>query len=119
MTKNYPEITKDISAHLKQLKAHVPEVLQGTHALSQASFKDGTLPKKTKELIALAIGVAARCDGCIGFHTKTLVELGTTPQELAEMLGVAIFMGGGPSLMTAAEVWKAYTQFKANPLTGD
>ena len=71
----------------------------------------GELDAKTKELIALAIGVAARCDGCIGFHTQALIKLGVTKLQLAEMLGVAVMMGGGPSLMYAAEAMRAYEEF--------
>lgn len=59
----------------------------------------------------MAIGVAARCDGCIGFHTKTLVKLGATKQELEEMLAVAVYMGGGPFLMYAANVIAAFNEF--------
>ena len=67
--------------------------------------------KKTKELIALALGVAAHCDGCLGFHTRTLVKLGATREEIAETLGMAIYMGGGPSLMYAADAMRAFDQF--------
>ena len=59
--------------------------------------------KKTKELIALALGVAAHCDGCIGFHTEALIRLGASRQEVEETLGMAVYMGGGPSLMYAAD----------------
>ena len=68
------------------------------------------LIKKTKELIALALGVAARCDGCLGFHTQTLVKLRATKQEVIETLGMAVYMGGGPSLMYAADAISAFEQ---------
>jgi len=61
----------------------------------------------------MAIGVAARCDGCLGFHAKALVRLGATPEEFQEMLGVAIYMGGGPSLMYAAHALEAFEEFSA------
>ncbi len=64
--------------------------------------------RKNKELIALAIGVTQRCSGCIGFHTKALQKLGATRQELEEMLGIAVYMGGGPALMYAAETLDAW-----------
>ena len=72
----------------------------------------GALDARTKELIALAIGVAQRCDGCIGFHTKALVQMGCSEAELQEMLGVAVYMGGGPSLMFAANALAAFQQFE-------
>lgn len=68
--------------------------------------------KKTKELIALALAVGSRCDACIGFHTKALVKLGATEQEIAETLGMCIYMGGGPSMMYAAEAVASFNEFK-------
>ncbi|WP_315739298.1 MULTISPECIES: carboxymuconolactone decarboxylase family protein [unclassified Bradyrhizobium] len=112
MDKNYPELCKDISGNLRTLRKDIPEVMQGFSALAQAASRDGALDKKTKELIALAIGVAVRCDGCIGFHADALVRLGATRQEVEETLGMAIYMGGGPSLMYAADAIAAFEQFQ-------
>jgi AhpD family alkylhydroperoxidase len=111
MDKNYREITHSISNNLKTLRKDLPEVMQAFSALAGAATKDGALDKKTKELIALALGVAARCDGCIGFHSKALVELGASKAELEEALGMAVYMGGGPSLMVAADAIAAFDQF--------
>jgi AhpD family alkylhydroperoxidase len=58
----------------------------------------GALDSKTKVLIAQAIGVTTRCDGCIGFHTEALVRLGATRQEVEEVLGMAVYMVGGPCM---------------------
>ena len=85
-------------------------MMKGFSDLAAAATKDGVLDKKTKELIALALGVAARCDGCLGFHTQALVKLGATRQEVVETLGMATYMGGGPSLMYAADALSAYEQ---------
>ena len=112
MEKNYLELTKRISADLKKLRKDIPDTMQAFSTLAQAATRDGALDKKTKELIALAIGVAARCDGCIGFHTEALVRLGATRQEVEETLGMAVYMGGGPSLMYAADAISAYEQFE-------
>ncbi len=111
--KNYREITQSISGNLKGFRKNQPEVMQAFSALAQAATRDNALDKKTKELIALAIGVAVRCDGCIGFHVEALVKLGVTRPELEEVLGMAIYMGGGPSLMYAADAIAAYEQFSA------
>ena len=111
MTKQYKDITKDISTSLGKLRKDIPDVMSAFGALSQAATKDGTLDKKTKELIALALGVAQHCDGCIGFHTQALVKLGATREEVTETLGMAIYMGGGPSLMYAAEALQAFEEF--------
>jgi len=115
MDKNYVDITRNISANLKKLRADIPDTMKGFAALAQAATRDGALDKKTKELIALALGVAAHCDGCIGFHTEALVKLGATRQEVEEALGMAVYMGGGPSLMYAADAIVAYEQFQEQP----
>jgi AhpD family alkylhydroperoxidase len=86
--------------------------MQGFTALAQAATKPAALDKKTKEFIALAIGIATRCDGCIGFHSEALVRLGATRQEVEEVLAMAIYMGGGPSLMYAADAVAAFEQFQ-------
>ena len=65
-----------------------------------------------KELIALAIAVADRCDGCIASHARGAVRTGATPEEVAETLGVTIMMGGGPSTVYAPRAWAAYLEFK-------
>lgn len=113
MSKNYPEITKRISENMKVLRKDIPDTMQGFSAMAQGATQDGALDKKTKELIALAIGVSTRCDGCIGFHTKALVQLGATKEEIEETLAMAVYMGGGPSLMYAADAMLAYEQFSA------
>lgn len=81
--------------------------------MAQGATADGALDEKMKELVAMGIAIALRCDGCIGFHTKSLIRLGATRQEFEEMLGVAIYMGGGPSLMYAAQALDAWDQFGA------
>ncbi len=110
--KDYPELTSNISANLKTLRRDIPETMQGFSALAQAATKPGALDRKTKELIALAIGVATRCDGCIGFHSEALVKLGAARAEVEEALGMAVYMGGGPALMYAADAIAAYEQYR-------
>ena len=112
MEKNYLEITKRISGNMKALRKDISNTMQGFSAMAQAATADGALDKKTKELIALAIGVSTRCDGCIGFHSEALVKLGATREEVEETLGMAVYMGGGPSLMYAADALMAYEQFR-------
>jgi len=115
--KNFIDITRNISANLKTLRRDIPDTLAGFSALAQAASKDGALDKKTKELMALALGVAAHCEGCIGFHAEALVRLGASREEVEETLGMAVYMGGGPSLMYAAEAMAAYEQFLARKTT--
>ena len=110
MTKDYKQITRDISGSLAKLRSEAPELMKGFGDLASAATKDGVLDNKTKELIALALGVAARCDGCLGFHTQALAKLGASKQEVVEALGMAVYMGGGPSLMYAADAFSAFEQ---------
>ncbi len=112
MDKYYPDITRRISGNLKTLRKDIHDTMQGFSAMAMAATKDGALDKKTKELIALAIGVSTRCDGCIGFHSEALVRLGATREEVEETLGMAVYMGGGPSLMYAADALLAFEQFQ-------
>jgi AhpD family alkylhydroperoxidase len=113
MGKDYREITQRIADNMKTLRRDIPETMQGFNMLSKAATEDGALDKKTKELIALAIGVTQHCDGCIGFHARALVRLGATRAEVEEALGMAIYMGGGPALMYAADAVMAFEQFAA------
>ena len=110
--KNYPELLKGINAGIVGLRGEIPDSLKAFGGLAKSATDDGALDKKTKELMALAIGVALRCDGCIGFHAKALVELGATDAEIAETLGMTVYLGGGPALMYAADAWTAWQQLK-------
>ena len=113
MMNSYKQLTQDVMANLAPLHKGVPQVMKGFGDMGKAAIADGTLDAKTKELIALAVGVAARCDGCIAFHTKALVKLGATEAEVHETLGVAIYMGGGPSAMYASNAMAAFNEFSA------
>ena len=110
---HYKSLTQTISTNLAQLHKTQASVMKGFGDMGKAAIADGALDAKTKELIALAVGVAARCDGCIGFHTKALVRLGATQAEVHEALGVAIYMGGGPVAMYAANAVASFNEFAA------
>jgi AhpD family alkylhydroperoxidase len=107
----YRDLTQAVSAHLATLRSSTPDTVKSFGDLGRAATANGVLDKKTKELIALALSVAARCDPCIGFHMQSLVKLGATRQEIDETLGVTTYMGGGPSLMYAASAIAAFEEF--------
>jgi AhpD family alkylhydroperoxidase len=109
----FKALTQTVSSRLGAMRSEVPDVMKGFGELSRAAMADGAIDKKTKELIAMALGVASRCDPCIGFHAQALVKLGATRQELLEMLGVVTYMGGGPSLMYCANAVAAFDEFSA------
>jgi len=112
MHKDFAAITKRLSGNLRALREDIPDTLKAFSALSQAATRSGALDRKTKELIALALGVAAHCDGCIAYHAEALVKLGASRKEVEEVLAMAVYMGGGPSLMYAADAIAAYEQFE-------
>ena len=64
-------------------------------------------------LIALGIAIAVRCDGCIAFHVHDAIRAGASNEEMAETIGVAILMGGGPAVMYGCDALEAMKQFNA------
>lgn len=113
MNKDWPEMATQLSGAIKQVRLGSPEVTKAFSAMARAATEAGTLDTKTKELIALAISVAIRCDGCIAFHSEAAVKKGATREEIMEVMGMALYMGAGPSLMYAAQAVEAYDQFAA------
>jgi len=109
--KNWPQMTQELSAQLRNLRADAPEVMKAFSAMAQAATAAKALDTKTKELIALAIAVALRCDDCIAFHAKAALEHGASKEQVAETLGMAIYMGAGPSVMYACHAIDAFAQF--------
>ena len=114
MSKSFSVITEDVSKATSTLRKSIPETMKGFGTMAQSALAAGALSALEKELIALGIGVASHCDACIGFHVKALIRLGVTREQLMETLGVAVYMGGGPSLMYAAEAVRAYEEFTAS-----
>jgi len=97
----------------RELREKIPEVYKGFAQMHSSSLADGVLSARFKELIALAIAVTEMCDGCIASHARGAVRHGATPEEVAEMLGVNLMMGGGPATVYAPRAWEAYQEFLA------
>jgi AhpD family alkylhydroperoxidase len=108
---NYKDLTAAVSVHMRAMRASQPDLMTAFGQLAAAGTKDGALDRKTRELVALGIAIACRCDDCIGFHVQTLVKLGTTRAELEDVLGTAVYMGGGPSMMYATHALRAFEEF--------
>ena len=113
MYDDWPETTKMLSANLRNLRGNVPDVMKAFSGIAQAALEPKALDTKTKELIALGISVAIRCDDCIAFHVKAALQHGATRAEVTEALGMAIYMGAGPSVMYASHALDAFEQFDA------
>jgi AhpD family alkylhydroperoxidase len=112
---DWPQMTAELSALLRGLRGTTPDVMKAFAGIAQAATASKALDTKTKELIAIGIAVATRCDDCIAFHVKAAVEQGATKDEIGETLGMAIYMGAGPSVMYASHALEAFTQFAAGP----
>ncbi len=113
MHKDWPEMAAELSSAIKEVRLGSPEVMKHFSAMAAAATASGALDTKTKELLAIAIAVAIRCDGCIAFHAKAAMQHGATREEIMETMGLAIYMGAGPSLMYAAQAVEAFDQFTA------
>jgi AhpD family alkylhydroperoxidase len=112
MSTSYKALTQDISKELSRFRKEAAVPMAGFDAMAKSAMAEGVLSALNKELIATAIAVATRCDGCVGYHVRSLVRMGATREQVNEMLAVAVYMGGGPSLMYAAEVLRAFEEFQ-------
>jgi AhpD family alkylhydroperoxidase len=113
MHKNWPQMARELTAAIREVRGGTPEVMRAFSAMASSATADGALDARTKELIALGIAVAIRCDGCIAFHAKAAEKHGATREEVMETMGMAVYMGAGPSVMYAAQAVEAYDQFAA------
>ncbi len=108
------ELLEEVTAAGRRLRDAIPEVYSGYARLHAAAMADGgALAVSTKELIALAIAVTRECDGCIASHAKGAARAGAAPQEVAEALGVAMMMNGGPGTVWGPRAFAAYEEFAA------
>jgi AhpD family alkylhydroperoxidase len=98
----------------RHLREAIPGVYAGYAQLHSAAMgSDGALPARVKELIALAIAVTRECDGCIASHARAAARRGATAQEVAETMGVAILMNGGPATVWGPRAYAAFEEFAA------
>jgi AhpD family alkylhydroperoxidase len=104
-------VLDDLSPLHRRLRRAVPEVYRGFGELHKAAFAAGALDQKTKELIALAIGVVEGCDGCIASHAQAAAQAGASRQEAAEAIGVTFLMKGGPATIYGPRAYAAFCEF--------
>ena len=103
MLKDFPDYNKRLREAMGKLGVAAPDLMAGFVTLHKAAVQEGALSTKVKELIALAIAITVRCDGCIAFHVHDAREAGATRNEILETIGMAILMGGGPSMVYGIE----------------
>lgn len=104
---------RDMRDQLRVLNRTIPEPTKGFAVLSKGVKENGPLDVRTKEFVALGIAISQRCEACIGFHVEALMKAGGTREELGDVLGMAIQMGGGPALMYAAKALTAWDELAA------
>jgi len=107
------EIHNEVATAGRRLRAAIPQVYEGYRALDAAAMADGSLPARVKELIALAIAVTRECDGCIAAHARGAVRRGVSAEEVAEAMGVAILMNGGPGTVWGPRAYAAFEEYAA------
>jgi len=113
MSSNYPARRSELQGLMLRLGRELPGPMGGFGNLHKAATAGGALDTKNKELIALGIAVAIRCDSCIGFHVHAALAAGAARAEVLDALGVAVLMGGGPAAMYACDALTALDQFEA------
>ncbi|HVX21447.1 MAG TPA: carboxymuconolactone decarboxylase family protein [Acidimicrobiales bacterium] len=109
------QVTEDLKGPYRDLRDAIPDVLAGYAELHRAAMGDGALPAKTKELIALAVAITRECDGCIAAHARGAFRRGASDAEVAEMIGVAVMMNGGPGTVWGPRALAAYREAAAPP----
>lgn len=109
---NHPVQYDRLNQMLVRLGREAPGVMAGFSRMHDASQAEGALSAKAKELMALAIGITVHCEGCITYHVHDALAAGASPEEIAETVGVAVMMGGGPATVYGAEALEALDQFR-------
>ncbi|TXI40363.1 MAG: carboxymuconolactone decarboxylase family protein [Mycobacterium sp.] len=108
---HYTGLLGELNPQHRALRQMIPDVYKGFGELSRAALSPGALDTKTKELIAMTIGVVHGCDGCIASHARGAARAGATKQEAAEAIGVSILMHGGPATIYGARAYSAFCEF--------
>jgi len=111
---NYTDKYEHIKSVLRKLGRDSPDMMQHFGALHKSSIKAGSLPNKTKELIALGISISIRCNECIIYHLNDAMRAGATEGEILETINVAVMMGGGPALMYATHAYEAMKEIRVS-----
>ena len=110
---HWHEVISDLSAPTRSLRDAIPDAWAGFAQMHRGAMSDGALSRAEKEIIATVIAVAQQCDGCIAYHAKSAVRAGAEPEKMAEALGVALLMMGGPATVYGPKAWEAYNEFRS------
>lgn len=111
MMLDWNDYRRQLAAGVKEIGQLSPDTIKGYVALGSAGQKTDRLGAKVRELIALAVAVTLRCDGCITVHTEAAIKCGATREEIAEALGVATNVNAGAALVYSARVMDAFKEY--------
>lgn len=107
----YHDVVNDLRLPTRDLRKAIPDTWGGFAELHKSAMADGALPARIKELMALVVGVVEHCDGCVAYHACGAAAAGASEAEVAEALGVALLMNGGPASVWAPRAFAAYHEF--------
>ena len=112
---HFHDVAADLREPTRELRKAIPDTWAGFASMHKAAMADGALPSRIKELMALVIGVVEHCDGCVAYHARAAAAAGATEEEVAEALGVALLMNGGPASVWAPRALAAFHEFASPP----
>ena len=112
---DWNEYRKELAGRLGEFAELSPGTMEGYKALSSAGKKTGHLDAKTRELIAIAVAITTRCDGCIGVHADAAIKAGATREEVAATLATAISLNAGAAYIYSLRALEAYDTLKPAP----
>jgi len=110
---DYKKQIDSVDRRLGNFAKAVPKTMSAYGQLVNSVMSSGALDTKTKELMALAVSVAVRCEDCIVYHTRAAINHGATETEVVESLAVAVELGGGPSVVYSARALEAFKELTA------
>ncbi len=111
MSADYKQIANDVVTGVGLRREGSPDAMKAFGAVSATATASKALDTKIKELMALAVGIAVHCDGCVAYHTKMAHQHGATREEVLETVALAVYMGGGPAAVYGGDAVRAYDQF--------
>ncbi|MEE3046677.1 carboxymuconolactone decarboxylase family protein [Thalassospira sp. GO-4] len=105
---NWNEYRGQVLSGVGEVAKLSPDTVKGYATIGGAGAKTGHLDAKTRELIALAVAISLRCDGCITVHSAEAAKLGVSKEEIAEALSVAISVNAGAALVYTTRTLDAF-----------
>lgn len=110
MVEDWLGLISGMNGAVRDLRRASPDIMKAFSDMARAAHGGEALDDRTRELVALGISVAVRCDPCIAYHAEGALKAGASRAEIAEALAMAVYMGAGPAVMYAAKALEAVDQ---------